>query len=163
MWLIGNHSNTPCPPPNRRTHARTSLKNCLRTTTTSGRSTTSRWPTSSSSAWKRPGRERQSWTGRCSGESNFILSIKSIDYSNLQIIHSPICISVVKFCWTFLIRPTRPSFLGTKVYHSFPLKELLPYIDWKPFFDVWQLRGKYPNSRYGVTLSFTKTILHSIF
>ena len=25
---------------------------------------------------------------------------------------------------------------------------LVPYIDWKPFFDTWQLRGKYPNSRY---------------
>jgi len=22
---------------------------------------------------------------------------------------------------------------------------LIPYIDWKPFFDVWQLKGKYPN------------------
>ncbi len=24
----------------------------------------------------------------------------------------------------------------------------MPYIDWKPFFDVWQLRGKYPNRGY---------------
>ena len=54
---------------------------------------------------------------------------------------------VVKLCWTTLNRPTKPKFLGTKVYRSFPLEDLLPYIDWKPFFDVWQLRGKYPNSR----------------
>uniref|UniRef100_A0A1I8JII1 Methionine synthase n=1 Tax=Macrostomum lignano TaxID=282301 RepID=A0A1I8JII1_9PLAT len=26
--------------------------------------------------------------------------------------------------------------------------QLLPYIDWKPFFDVWQLRGRYPNRGY---------------
>merc|ERR1740130_1315143 len=29
-----------------------------------------------------------------------------------------------------------------------PLAELLPYIDWNPFFQVWQLRGKYPNRGY---------------
>lgn len=28
------------------------------------------------------------------------------------------------------------------------LNDLTPYIDWKPFFDVWQLRGKYPNRGY---------------
>ncbi|KAJ2373079.1 hypothetical protein IW150_003792, partial [Coemansia sp. RSA 2607] len=28
------------------------------------------------------------------------------------------------------------------------LNELLPYIDWNPFFQVWQLRGKYPNRGY---------------
>ncbi|MFH4985128.1 hypothetical protein AB6A40_011837, partial [Gnathostoma spinigerum] len=22
---------------------------------------------------------------------------------------------------------------------------VIPFIDWRPFFDVWQLRGKYPN------------------
>ena len=31
---------------------------------------------------------------------------------------------------------------------DFDLRELIPYIDWKPFFDVWQLRGKYPNRGY---------------
>lgn len=44
--------------------------------------------------------------------------------------------------------PTKPSFLGTKVFLDFPLEELLPYVDWKYFFDVWQLRGRYPNNRY---------------
>ena len=24
----------------------------------------------------------------------------------------------------------------------------MEFIDWKPFFDTWQLRGKYPNSKY---------------
>jgi len=45
-------------------------------------------------------------------------------------------------------QPVEPSFLGTKVFKDFSLKKLIPYIDWKPFFDVWQLRGKYPNGRY---------------
>lgn len=41
-----------------------------------------------------------------------------------------------------------PKFVGTKVYKNYDLTSLLPYIDWKPFFDVWQLRGKYPNRGY---------------
>merc|ERR1719458_938505 len=44
--------------------------------------------------------------------------------------------------------PVRPSFLGTRVFDNYDLTQLVPYIDWKPFFDTWQLRGKYPNSRY---------------
>ena len=28
------------------------------------------------------------------------------------------------------------------------LTQLLPFIDWKCFFDVWELRGKYPNGRF---------------
>ena len=44
--------------------------------------------------------------------------------------------------------PTKPSFFGTRVFSDYDLSELLPYIDWKYFFDVWQLRGRYPNGRY---------------
>ena len=42
----------------------------------------------------------------------------------------------------------RPKFLGTRVLKDYDLDKLVPYIDWKPFFDVWQLRGKYPNRGY---------------
>ncbi|PIO72303.1 Vitamin B12 dependent methionine synthase, activation domain protein [Teladorsagia circumcincta] len=42
----------------------------------------------------------------------------------------------------------KPSFLGRRKIVDFDLRELLPFIDWKPFFDVWQLRGKYPNRAY---------------
>lgn len=42
----------------------------------------------------------------------------------------------------------KPSFLGRREFSAFDLNELIPYIDWKPFFDVWQLRGKYPNRSY---------------
>merc|ERR1719387_777736 len=42
----------------------------------------------------------------------------------------------------------KPKMLGTKTFIDYDLKELLPYIDWNPFFQVWQLRGKYPNRGY---------------
>ena len=38
--------------------------------------------------------------------------------------------------------------MGVKVIDDCELTDLIPYIDWKPFFDVWQLRGKYPNRGY---------------
>jgi 5-methyltetrahydrofolate--homocysteine methyltransferase len=44
--------------------------------------------------------------------------------------------------------PVKPSFLGRRQYNNVPLEDLLPYIDWNPFFAVWQLRGKYPNRGY---------------
>jgi len=38
----------------------------------------------------------------------------------------------------------RPDFLGTKVLRDYPLAEIMPYIDWSPFFMAWELSGKYP-------------------
>ncbi|MFD1628677.1 methionine synthase [Pseudopedobacter beijingensis] len=40
--------------------------------------------------------------------------------------------------------PKAPNFIGTKTIDSYPLEELLPYIDWTPFFHAWELRGAYP-------------------
>jgi 5-methyltetrahydrofolate--homocysteine methyltransferase len=37
-----------------------------------------------------------------------------------------------------------PSFLGTRVLEDVKLSELIPYIDWSPFFMAWELKGKYP-------------------
>jgi 5-methyltetrahydrofolate--homocysteine methyltransferase len=37
-----------------------------------------------------------------------------------------------------------PKFLGTKVYDAIDLKELVDYIDWTPFFQTWELAGRYP-------------------
>lgn len=37
-----------------------------------------------------------------------------------------------------------PTFTGTKVLEDYPLEELLPYIDWTPFFHTWELKGSYP-------------------
>ncbi len=38
----------------------------------------------------------------------------------------------------------RPSFIGTKVLSPVPLKDIVDYIDWTPFFHVWELKGIYP-------------------
>jgi 5-methyltetrahydrofolate--homocysteine methyltransferase len=38
----------------------------------------------------------------------------------------------------------RPNFLGPKVLSDVPLDEIVPFIDWSPFFMAWELKGKYP-------------------
>jgi len=40
--------------------------------------------------------------------------------------------------------PPKPDFLGTRIIEDLPLEELVPFIDWSPFFSSWQLIGKYP-------------------
>ncbi len=37
-----------------------------------------------------------------------------------------------------------PEQPGVHVFNDYPLAELVPYIDWTPFFMTWQLAGKYP-------------------
>jgi len=44
--------------------------------------------------------------------------------------------------------PPQPNFVGIKAFESADLAKIAEYIDWKPFFEVWQLRGKYPNRSY---------------
>mmetsp|Transcript_1892 Transcript_1892/g.2724 ORF Transcript_1892/g.2724 Transcript_1892/m.2724 type:complete len:1245 (+) Transcript_1892:45-3779(+) len=41
-----------------------------------------------------------------------------------------------------------PSFIGEKVIDDFPIADLLPFIDWSPFFKTWEIRGKYPYNKY---------------
>lgn len=40
--------------------------------------------------------------------------------------------------------PPRPLFTGTRVFRAYDVAELVPYIDWTPFFQTWELRGRYP-------------------
>ena len=37
-----------------------------------------------------------------------------------------------------------PLFTGSRALHDMPLLELVPFIDWSPFFHAWELRGRYP-------------------
>ena len=37
--------------------------------------------------------------------------------------------------------PARP---GLTVFEDWPLSDLVPYIDWTPFFQTWELAGRYP-------------------
>jgi len=41
-------------------------------------------------------------------------------------------------------KPTRPKFIGRRVFKNFDLAELEKYIDWAPFFQTWDLAGPYP-------------------
>ena len=40
-------------------------------------------------------------------------------------------------------KPVKPNFIGTKTL-SVELSELVNFIDWTPFFQSWELHGKYP-------------------
>ncbi|WP_271898831.1 methionine synthase [Candidatus Phyllobacterium onerii] len=48
-----------------------------------------------------------------------------------------------KVDWTSY-EPTKPSFIGTRVFENYDLAEIARYIDWTPFFQTWELKGRYP-------------------
>ena len=49
--------------------------------------------------------------------------------------------------------PPKPAFTGTRIFSSYDVAELIPYIDWTPFFQTWELKGRFPaileNEKYG--------------
>ncbi len=49
-----------------------------------------------------------------------------------------------RFDWANVDLP-RPEFLGTRVYRDVPLADLVPFIDWAPFFSAWELHGRFPD------------------
>ncbi len=40
--------------------------------------------------------------------------------------------------------PQKPKFIGRRLFKNFDLAELARYIDWAPFFQTWDLAGKFP-------------------
>lgn len=52
--------------------------------------------------------------------------------------------NAVKLDWSGAYVPPKPSFLGTRVLEDYPIAELIEYIDWTPFFQTWELAGKFP-------------------
>ncbi len=40
--------------------------------------------------------------------------------------------------------PPRPTFLGTRAFKNVPIADLVPFIDWTPFFATWEIKGTYP-------------------
>ncbi|HEX9812651.1 MAG TPA: methionine synthase [Burkholderiales bacterium] len=48
-----------------------------------------------------------------------------------------------KIDWTGYAPPA-PRKLGLEVFPNYPLEELVRYVDWTPFFQTWELHGKYP-------------------
>jgi 5-methyltetrahydrofolate--homocysteine methyltransferase len=42
------------------------------------------------------------------------------------------------------VAPKKPAFLGARAFDDYDLAELVDYIDWTPFFQTWELTGRYP-------------------
>ena len=49
----------------------------------------------------------------------------------------------LKIDWTSYT-PKKPNKLGLSVFEDFDLSEIKKFIDWTPFFQTWELAGKYP-------------------
>jgi len=45
--------------------------------------------------------------------------------------------------WAQYVPPV-PAQPGVHVFEDWPLQDLLPFIDWTPFFSAWELAGKFP-------------------
>ncbi|HEV2291665.1 MAG TPA: methionine synthase, partial [Gemmatimonadales bacterium] len=54
-----------------------------------------------------------------------------------------------------------PSFLGTRALGPYPLAELVERIDWTPFFQAWELKGRYPDILRDPTVGETARSLHA--
>ena len=50
--------------------------------------------------------------------------------------------------WAAQPVPKAPTTPGLTTLNDVSIAELIPFIDWTPFFQVWELRGKYPNRGY---------------
>ena len=47
-----------------------------------------------------------------------------------------------------VVRATRPPCrwaVTTRVFEDYDLAELREYIDWQPFFNAWEMKGKFPD------------------
>jgi len=49
-----------------------------------------------------------------------------------------------KIDWAQYTAPV-PTFIGVRTFADYPLDELVPYIDWMPFFNAWEFAGKFPD------------------
>jgi 5-methyltetrahydrofolate--homocysteine methyltransferase len=53
--------------------------------------------------------------------------------------------NAAKLDWSGAYVPTKPTFLGTRTLLDYRIAELIEFIDWTPFFQTWELSGRYPN------------------
>jgi len=42
------------------------------------------------------------------------------------------------------VATAQPDFIGVRDWQDIPLADIVPFIDWTPFFSAWELRGAYP-------------------
>ena len=52
--------------------------------------------------------------------------------------------NALKLDWSGAYVPPKPSFIGTKTFVDYQIAELVDFIDWSPFFQTWELNGKFP-------------------
>ena len=58
-------------------------------------------------------------------------------------------------------QPPKPGFLGIRCFDDYPLAELLPYIDWMPFFNAWEFSGKFPDILHDPVVGEAAAGLHA--
>ena len=66
----------------------------------------------------------------------------------------------VKIDWS-KFRPVAPRFTGTKVFDGYDPAEIVPYIDWGPFFIAWELHGKFPQILQDAVVGVEATRLYN--
>ncbi len=64
-----------------------------------------------------------------------------------------------RFDWSTADIP-RPEFLGTRTIAEVPLSEIVPFIDWGPFFSAWELHGRFPDILTDDVVGAEATKLH---
>jgi len=42
-------------------------------------------------------------------------------------------------------QPYQPELIGVRTLNNYPLEKIVPYVDWTPFFQAWELAGRYPD------------------
>jgi len=52
--------------------------------------------------------------------------------------------NAMKLDWSGAYAPPKPAFIGTRTLEDYPIADLVDYIDWTPFFQTWELSGKFP-------------------
>lgn len=68
---------------------------------------------------------------------------------DLQVVNFPkACASSLKINFDDRPPARRPNSLGVHEVDVLDLAEVVPFIDWNPFFQTWELRGRYPNRGY---------------
>ena len=56
--------------------------------------------------------------------------------------------------------PPAPKLVGVRAFPNYPLEELVPYIDWMPFFNAWEFAGKFPDILRDATVGEAATALY---
>ena len=52
--------------------------------------------------------------------------------------------NALKLDWSGAYQPPKPAFTGPQTLVDYPIAELVEFIDWTPFFQTWELAGKFP-------------------